>query len=153
MQPCDYSRSFVTFSVPGNNARIQVEGRCLLTLPGLAPEQYLMFASCKSEDTYASDDLFRVPNYDFSGLFGDNSYCLARIHACSDDETADTGTIEGRFTGLIRHLCDVPRVTPLPDRSSIIRAAFSKNALEYPESNRRTCSPSSIQSLTAGSPR
>lgn len=125
----DYSRSFITFQVPGNNARIQIEARCLLTLPGAAPQQYLMFASCKSEDTYAEQDLFREPNYDFSGIFGEHDYCIARIHACSDDEQPDTGTIEGRFSGLIRYLCDVPRATPLTDASAIIRATLDHKVI------------------------
>lgn len=125
----DYSRSFVTFQVPGNNARIQIESRCMLTQPDGTVQQFLMFASCKSEDTYAEDDLFRDPNYDFSGIFGEREYCLARIHACSDDEQPDTGTIAGRFSGLIRHLCDVPRVTPLTDKAAIIRATLDHKVI------------------------
>lgn len=125
----DYSRSFVTFQVPGNNARIQVESRCVLTRPNESPEQFLMFASCKSEDTYGTGDLFRDPNYDFSGIFGATDYCIARIHACSDDEKPDTGSISGRFSGLIRYLCDVPRVTPLDTIQSVIEATLAHKIL------------------------
>lgn len=125
----DYSRSFVTFQVPGNNARIQVEARCVLTAPDGSSQQFLMFASCKSEDTYAEDELFRVPNYDFSGIFGEHDYCIARIHACTDDEQPDVGTIAGRFSGLVRHLCEFPKVTPLTDKASIIRATLDHKVI------------------------
>lgn len=125
----DYSRSFVTFQVPGNNARIQIESRCVLTHPEGKPEQFLMFASCKSEDTYAPKNLFRDPNYDFSGIFGQDGYCIARIHACSDDEQPDTGSIGGRFTGLIRHMCDTPNVTPLETKESVIKATLDNKVI------------------------
>ncbi len=53
MQVLDYSRSFITFlsKEAANNARIQVEARCELTVDGVA-EEYWLVASCKSEDTF-----------------------------------------------------------------------------------------------------
>jgi hypothetical protein len=95
METLDFSRSFVTFVTPGrgNNARIQVECRCTLTAPGEASRSYLVVASCKAEDTYAADDLFRVPNYDFCGIFGPDEYAIIRVHATADEggyEIADT---------------------------------------------------------------
>lgn len=124
MQTCDYSRSFITFSVPGNNARIQIEARCLLSRPNDSSEEFLMFASCKSEDTYAERDLFRDPNYDFSGLYGDSRYCLSRIHFSSDAEQLEAGVTADRFTGLTRHLAEVPS-TPLLTKQAIIEATLA----------------------------
>ncbi|MHB8996219.1 MAG: hypothetical protein ACYC63_13315 [Armatimonadota bacterium] len=123
MQTCDYSRSFITFSVPGNNARIQIEARCLLSRPDGSSEEFLMFASCKSEDTYAERDLFMSPNYDFSGLYGDSRFCLSRIHSSSDMEQLEAGLTADRFTGLTRHLVEVTS-TPLLTKQTIIEATL-----------------------------
>ena len=128
MQTCDYSRSFITFSVPGNNARIQVESRCLLTQPDGSGEQFLMFASCKSEDTYADHDLFRnpetSPNYDFSGMYGDERYSLSRLHAAAEAPQLETGLTAERFAGLTRHVHEVP-ATPLQSKQAIIDATLA----------------------------
>lgn len=127
MQPCDYSRSFVTFSVPGNNARIQVEGRCLLTLPPAAPEQYLLFASCKSEHTYAESDLFQDPNYDFSGIYSDSRYCISRVLA-EGSRPLEAGLTAERFTGLTRHLAPAT-ARPLQSVAEIIEATLAHQVI------------------------
>ncbi|MEI6503541.1 MAG: hypothetical protein WCP21_21220 [Armatimonadota bacterium] len=128
MQPCDYSRSFITFSVPGNNARIQVEARCLLTQPDGAAEQFLMFASCKSEDTYAENELFRnpetSPNYDFSGMYGDERYSLSRLPVAADTAQLETGLTAQRFTGLTRHVHEAA-AEPLLSKEAIIDATLA----------------------------
>lgn len=128
MQPCDYSRSFVTFSVPGNNARIQVEARCLLTQPDASSEQFLMFASCKSEDTYVESDLFKSPNYDFSGVYGDTRFCITRVHASSDVEQLEAGLTAARFTGLRKHVAEVA-ATPLLNKDEIVRATLDHKVI------------------------
>lgn len=128
MQTCDYSRSSITFSVPGNNARIQIEARCLLTQPDGRSEQFLMFASCKSEDTYAETALFRnaetSPNYDFSGMYGDEAYSLSRLPVGADTPQLEVGLTTERFTGLTRHVHEVPS-TPLLSKQAIIEATLA----------------------------
>ena len=61
MTTWDFSRSFATFVTGGrgNNARIQVEAVCEIA----GGERYVLVASCKAEDTYAEENLFREPNY------------------------------------------------------------------------------------------
>lgn len=73
----DFSRSFATFVTPGhtNNARIQVEAVCEMG----RDTRYVLVASCKAEATYAEDDLFRQPNYDFCAIFSDEQYCIVRV--------------------------------------------------------------------------
>lgn len=128
MQPCDYSRSFVTFSVPGNKARIQVEARCLLTQADGSSEEFLMFASCKSEDTYAERDLFKTPNYDFSGIYGDTRFCISRIHASSDVEQLEAGLTAERFTGLRKHVAEAP-ATALLTKRDVIEATLDHRVI------------------------
>jgi len=128
MNAYDYSRSFITFTVPGNNARIGVEARCLLRRPDGAEEECLMFASCKSEDTYAERDLFRVPeaspSYDFSGMFSPDRFRIERIFVGSDREAPDTGLIADRFTQVRRHVVEVA-ATPLLTKEAVIEATLA----------------------------
>ena len=72
MKVCDFSRSFLTFVTPGrgNNARLQVESVPRLKDKTASKSQtYYFFASCKSEDTFAKENLFYEENYDFCGYF------------------------------------------------------------------------------------
>jgi hypothetical protein len=125
MQVCDYSRSFASFVLPINTARLQVEARCLLALPGAAPEEHLMFASCKSEVCYVEGQLFLDPNYDFSGIFSDTRYRLERIHADASAEQLDCGPIVPRFDGLTRHIHEAARVRPLTSKQAVIDATLA----------------------------
>jgi hypothetical protein len=99
MEALDFSRSFVTFVTKGraNNARIQVECCCRLTTPDRGPVDFLLVASCKAEDTYAEDDLFRVPNYDFCGIFSSGDYQIIRTHETAALGGKETGIAAERF--------------------------------------------------------
>jgi hypothetical protein len=129
MNVYDYARSFVTFFVPGNNARIGVEARCLLRWPDGRAEEFLMFASCKSEDTYAEKDLFRVPpddpSYDFSGIFSPDRFRIERIFVSSEPERVDTGFIAERFNEVRRKVVEVPDAEPLLTKQAVIAATLA----------------------------
>jgi hypothetical protein len=106
MEVIDFARSFVTFVTPGrtNNARIQVDCACTLSAPGAAAKQYLLVASCKSEDVYVEDGLFKQPNYDFCGIFSEDEYAIIRAHATSDEGGYEIGTVAERFEALHIHV-------------------------------------------------
>lgn len=129
MKVCDYSRSFVTFVVPGNNARISVEARCVLQRPDGTTEQFLMFASCKSETVYVEKDLFTSDNYDFSGIFSPEQYSIARIHINSEKDLLETGFIAERFVEVRRHVVEVEQATLLQNKSDIIAATLAHRVL------------------------
>ena len=101
MRVCDFGGSFATFTTEGrgNNARIQVEAICDLTEAGRTT-RYVLVASCKSENTYAPDDLFKQPNYDFCAIFSDTQYNIIRQHLPLTPEWQDLGPIEHRFEGV-----------------------------------------------------
>ena len=107
MKVCDYARSFVTFVTPGrkNNARLQVESVCTITdeRAGTTGE-YLFFASCKSEDTFAERNLFREDNYDFCGIFSGEEYAIFRTHVTHTDGFREQGLWRDRFEDLRRHI-------------------------------------------------
>jgi hypothetical protein len=98
MDVLDYSRSFITFlsKEVANNARIQIEARCELTVDGIA-EEYWLVASCKSEDTFAERNLFKVPNYDFCMIYSRDKYRMHRVPFPYDPSAMDAGPITERF--------------------------------------------------------
>ncbi|MCC7493978.1 MAG: hypothetical protein IT204_16595 [Fimbriimonadaceae bacterium] len=130
MQVLDYGRSFVSFVLPDNTARLQLEARLLLTLPGAATQEIVMFASCKSEDCYVASGLFRdgQDNYDFSGLFGPSRYRLHRVWADADRAALDLGDTLPRFDNLLRHPVYV-EATPLPTKAAVIAATLAGRPL------------------------
>jgi len=133
MNVLDYSRSFATFVLPVNTARLQLEGRCVLRQADGTEEQFLMFASCKSEDTYVEQDLFRNPatdpSYDFSGIFADERYSLNRIFVSSEGQKLETGLIAERFTEVLRHVHEVPHAVPLTSKQAVIEATLAHRVI------------------------
>ncbi len=125
MDIIDFGRSFVTFTNPVNNARLQIESQLELTDEATGEsEVYLLFASCKSEDTYAADALFRVPNYDFSGIFdvSKTDFSIFRVFSTCRDYL-ETGAALERFDDLTIHLAPAD-ATLLEDNDAIIAATL-----------------------------
>jgi hypothetical protein len=130
MQVLDYARSFVTFVLPENQARLQLEGRCLLTTPDGRTEQYLMFASCRGEWTYGEPgQLFLQPNYDFSGIFSDTRYRLHRVRHTTDGEALDAGLIAERFGGMRPYHLAATAARPLLDAPAVIAATLANEII------------------------
>lgn len=106
MTTFDFGRSFATFTTFGraNNARIQVEAVC--ELHHREPARWVLVASCKAERTYAEDDLFRLPNYDFCAIFADapsgpqRQYCIVRVGVPLSDDWREVGLTDERFEDL-----------------------------------------------------
>jgi hypothetical protein len=96
----DYGRSFVTFVTEGrgNNARLQVESVCSLSDARTGKTtDYVFYASCKSEHTFAERDLFIEENYDFCGIFSDEEYVIFRTHSTHTDRWREEGLWRDRF--------------------------------------------------------
>lgn len=95
----DFGRSFVTFvtSDRANTARIQVECGCVVSIPGQSATEYLLVASCKSEDVYVADGLFKQPNYDFCAIFSNHEYAIVRTYASSQESGYEIGKTAERF--------------------------------------------------------
>lgn len=144
MEICDYLRSFLTFVVEerANNARIQLEARCQLFPEGVAqPVDFVLGASCKAEDTYASQNLFLDPNYDFCPIFSDKEYALIRIYASAEPEEVarpdgvekpcgmEAGLIKDRFLEVPIHLETVPSARVLENNAQIVQATLNNEPL------------------------
>ncbi len=144
MEVCDYSRSFLTFVTEerGNNARIQLDARCeLFPEDSDKPVEFVLGASCKSEDTYAPENLFLEPNYDFCPIFSDTEYAIIRTYASAEpDEVAKPDGVEkpcGMAAGLITdsflevpiHRETVPGARVLADNAEIVQATLNNEPL------------------------
>ena len=125
---CDYASSFVTFVGQGRNnmARLQVESRCLLWDENhRLHEEFFQFASCKSEDTYAEQNLFTVPNYDFSGIFSRDNFVIFRARRPEDTrDYAERGAVRERFEDLWLEIRPAPESTILTTNAEIVKATL-----------------------------
>lgn len=131
MNAIDYARSFITFVTHGrtNNARLQVESVCHLTdLESGKVTDYYFFASCKSEDTFATRNLFYADNYDFCGVFSDQEYVLFRTHATHTDGFREEGLWRDRFEDV---RIDIETVTAhiLSSPEEIVEASLGNRPL------------------------
>lgn len=125
MTVCDFASSYATFVTPGraNNARIQIEAICDL-LGGEQSARYVLLASCKAEDTYADEDLFRAPNYDFSAIFSQKQYQIIRVGLPLDDDWLETGLSAERFEEVRIDLAEAP-ARACESQEAIVRATLA----------------------------
>jgi len=126
-QIVDYAASYVTFVTPGrgNLARLQIESRCvLLDENGELVEEFFQFASCKSEDTYAAENLFQDPNYDFSGIFSREHFVIFRAHAPYSDIYAERGEVRPRFEDALFQIRATRGEQLLADNPAIVAATL-----------------------------
>ena len=131
MKVRDYSRSFVTFVTRhrGNNARLQVESACTFTdARSGVTHDYLFFASCKSEDTFAGAHLFYEDNYDFCGIFSDEAYAIFRTHATHAEGYREQGLWKDRFEDVRKHIVWTEG-EPLHSGAEIVQASLDNTPL------------------------
>ncbi|MBL8176894.1 MAG: hypothetical protein JNK48_19630 [Bryobacterales bacterium] len=82
LEPLDYGRSFLQGKWAENRVRFWVESRTrIIDGQGSGPVDYYQCASCKSENTFASKDLFHKDNYDFLPIFGPEDGVIFRRKA------------------------------------------------------------------------
>ncbi|MEW6356922.1 MAG: hypothetical protein AB1696_11380 [Planctomycetota bacterium] len=104
MKSCDFSRSFVTFVTKGrgNNARIQVESRCVISdTHSRQEEEYFLVASCKAEDTYGKGVLFYEQNYDFCVIFSQKENRIFRVGFPYDPAKSTMHANKERFEDVV----------------------------------------------------
>lgn len=94
----DFSRSFVTFRIDAlkrppttashkppfslNNARIQIECRCVVTERATGDAQaFVLGASCKTERVGVDRDIWTEPNADFAPIFSDKRFMHLKTYA------------------------------------------------------------------------
>ena len=126
MEVCDYGRSFVTFvgHERSNNARLQVESITRLTdTEAGTSADFFFFASCKSEDAFAKENLFYEDNYDFCGIFSADEYAIFRTCSTHTEEFREQGAWRGRFEDVHWHIVR-SEGTELTEAVQIVRASL-----------------------------
>lgn len=131
MDVLDYSRSFVTFVTHGreNNARIQLEARCVLVRDAALLAEVSLVASCKSEHTYAHERLFQDPNYDFCVLFSADRYRILRTPLLWDPALNESGRSAERFEEVIFTLTPAAVSQALESPREIVLATLAGRPL------------------------
>ncbi|HRE53143.1 MAG TPA: hypothetical protein PK339_17130 [Flavitalea sp.] len=78
----DYGRSFICNTGERNSVRMWIESRTIIyDLRSGSVNEYYQCGSCKSEDTFATKDLFYKDNYDFLPIFGKDKTLVFRRYA------------------------------------------------------------------------
>jgi hypothetical protein len=77
----DYGRSFICNSSTANAVRFWIESRTILFDDNAGTELVIyQCGSCKSENTFAENNLLQDDNYDFMPIYGDEDLLILRRH-------------------------------------------------------------------------
>ena len=130
---CDFSRSYMTFFLPVNVARIQIVARCLVTdeHTGVTEETVLIWP-CKSELMYRDDNLYQVPNYDFCGIWSRGEFLILRTHSTHDSRRGaewDAGTNVERFDDVMIDIAAYRDAQLLMADEEVVRATLAHHPL------------------------
>lgn len=130
MTLCDFSNSYLTFTVPdrSNTARIQLDARCIVTNRNAGTtEEFVLITPCKSERMYLKEGLFQDPNYDFCGIWSRKEYLILRTYPTHDPQRAaewDAGENAARFAEVKIDIRTLPHAQPLETDEQVVAATL-----------------------------
>ena len=111
MKPIDYGRSFIIGNSPDNEVRFWVESRTrIIDAENGTEEEYIQAASCKSEHTFAAENLFQQDNYDFLPVFGPDYAVIFRRCAYLNDNYIEIRVAGDLWAGQTQHLVNADSV-------------------------------------------
>ena len=122
MTPLDYSKTYLLGTNPENEVRFWVESRTRVidTRRGKI-EDFIQCASCKSEDTFADQNLFLRDNYDFLPIFGPEYGLIFRRKAWLNPNYRSCLKTTDMFGGPTKHLQEHTGYKNLITAEEIIR--------------------------------
>lgn len=86
----DYGRSFICNTASMNRVRFWIESRTILYDDNAGTKVILyQCGSCKSERTFAKENLLAVDNYDFMPIYGGEDLLILRRHVDARDRYRD----------------------------------------------------------------
>ena len=157
MLTTDFSRSFLTFRIDTlrkptqtgshkppyslNNARIQIECRLQVTDKTTGEVQkFVLGASCKTERVGVTDNIWTVPNADFSPIFSETHFMHVKTYARAGEGVElyppGSGMQSERQIGTIAEAFDDVRIdivecagTVLPSADAIVQATLNNTVL------------------------
>ena len=122
MTPLDYSRTYLLGTSLENEVRFWVESRTrVIDDRSGKTEDFFQCASCKSEDTFAEQNLFLEDNYDFLPIFGPEYGLIFRRNAWLNPNYRSCLKSAEMFGGPIQHLQEHTRFKNLVTPDEIIR--------------------------------
>lgn len=137
MKVLDFAGSFVTFVTKdrSNAARLQVESRC-----EIEGEEFFLFAACRAENMYLERELFKIPSYEFCGVFSKSDHLIIRTHARAGDNNPWAGANQERFAE-VRIDVALAAAEVLETNEAIVEATLANRSLvgrtELEEAGRR----------------
>jgi hypothetical protein len=110
----DYARSFIFGTAAFNNVRFWVESRTTIVdeQHGTTTDYY-QCASCKSENTFAEENLFHHDNYDFLPILGDGRWLIFRRPARISETYRKVGPVEDLWGAPRMLLREAAKITEL----------------------------------------
>ena len=125
MTPLDYGRSFLIGNGPDNEVRFWVESRTrIIDETSGQREDYVQVGSCKSEHTFAKDNLLHEDNYDFLPVFGPEWSVVYRRHANLRDTYREIRRSEEWWNGQQYHLIVGSDVEELTSDAAVREATY-----------------------------
>ena len=94
----DYGRSFICNTSSHNRARFWIESRTVLYDDTAGTQTtFYQCGSCKSEDTFAKENLLTADNYDFMPIYGGEDLLILRRHADARDRYRDLRKVKKKW--------------------------------------------------------
>ncbi len=125
MIPLDYGRSFLIGNAPENEVRFWVESRThIIDETSGQSEDYVQVGSCKSEHTFAKENLLHEDNYDFLPIFGPEWSVVYRRHANLRDSYREIRRSEEWWNGQQYHLIVGSDVEELTSDAAVREATY-----------------------------
>lgn len=123
----DYGKSFICNTGDMNSVRMWIESRTIITdLKTGKSTVYYQGGACKSEDTFATKNLFYKDNYDFTPIFGDGKVLVFRRHVNERKGYRSIKTMAGMWgSDPIIRLPAAPVITELDTWEKIQKATIS----------------------------
>jgi len=124
--PLDYGRSFLIGNGPENEVRFWVESRTrIIDEASDQSEDYVQVGSCKSERTFARENLLYEDNYDFLPVFGPEWSVVYRRRAYRHDSYREIRRSEEWWNGQQYHLIVGSEVEELTSDAAVREATYA----------------------------
>ena len=126
MHPLDYGLSFLHGTAKWNSVRFWVESRTrIIDEKTGRVEDFLQCASCKSEDTFAKQNLFYKDNYDFLPIFGPTHGVIFRRKASLNPNYRQVREAKDMWDSPKLQLAPAKKVELLPTTAAIRKATHA----------------------------
>jgi hypothetical protein len=128
----DFANSYVTFfgKAGGNVARIQLDAACTIvdSVAGTA-ETFYLSSACRAELMYLDTPLFKMPSYEFCGIFSDRDHLLLRTHWSSERDERDFALNRERFEDVQLDVRTFEADRSLDDAAAVVGATLASRPL------------------------